>query len=510
MSFTQHLFGEFAVAIYHTQLQSLVLAQDCLGIVPLYYSVQGLGILFSSSIDNVSRGLRAENLDEEYIADYLCYGDHYGERTPFRSIGRLTPGISIEFRDGMLKRHRGWALDRITPVVYPDLRDYADELQHLVIAGVRAALPPKGTVLCEVSGGLDSSTVACTAARCCPSTRLHAMSYVYSESQSSDESLWSKRVIEKYGLTWHRLDVDSARPFTELPSHRFGQPYHAIVNGALHRTYTRILDHNKVDVVLTGVGGDGVLFGDGPEPFFLADMFRRGHFVEAWNILSEWTTESLYPRPLLYWWNRCVVAASLRRIQNLLIQDHPPKISWISKDYDLAKERNGKPRKSWVPARVSVAKSWFLERVMRSAAGLALRDYTNTMRADFRHPLMYLPLVKFMCGIPWELMFSPTQDRLLQRQAFAAILPPEVTLRTTKGGPDHAIYCGLESGEWGKAIRAGTQLAARGYIDQERWSAAVDLAKLGRCESIKHFKAAATLEVWLANLERADRNVKCR
>ena len=61
----------------------------------MYYHEHSRGIVFASHIDGiVSRGSGFQ-LDEEYIADYLCYGDHHGERTPYAEIRRLTPGTSI-------------------------------------------------------------------------------------------------------------------------------------------------------------------------------------------------------------------------------------------------------------------------------------------------------------------------------------------------------------------------------------------------------------------------------
>jgi asparagine synthase (glutamine-hydrolysing) len=508
----EHVFGEFTVAIYDTQAETLLLTQDCLGIVPLYYRVQPSGISFSSCIDDLSQELGQADLDEEYIADYLCFGDHHGERTPFKCISRLTPGISVHFRSGVLRRYRSWAFDHIRPIRHTDVRDYIDELQRLVTEGVKAALPSKGIALCEVSGGLDSSTVACIASRYVPPDRLHALSFVFSESRTADESLWSKAVIDACGLKWHRLDVDSARQFTELPSQRCGQPYHTMVNVAFNRAYSNILNSNNIEVVLTGAGGDGVLLGDGPEPFFFADMFWRGQLISVWKGLRQWARDSPEPRPFLYWWDRYVVAASVRRLQRLLIYDQPRKISWISSDYRLARSRNGAIRKTWVPNSAGVAQSWYLEQVMRSSKVVSLRDETNNMKAEFRHPLMYVPLVKFMCATPWELKFSPSQDRLWHRQAFADILPPEIVRRRTKGTPSQAVYSGLETGQWWKAIRAGNQMAARGYVNRERWTAAVDLARLGRCESIMHFKAAATLEVWLENLQgpASDRGNHCK
>jgi asparagine synthase (glutamine-hydrolysing) len=501
----EHVFGEFAVAIYDAQAETLVLAQDCLGIVPLYYRVQASSICFSPSIDGLAHELDQDDLDEEYIADYLCFGDHHGERTPFKCISRLTPGVSLRLRHGVMRRCRSWAFDHIEPIRCSDVREYSDELQRLVCAGVKAAMPGKGIALCEVSGGLDSSTVACVASRLFPRDRLHALSLVYSDSRTADESFWSQAVVQSCDIRWHRLNVDKVRPFTHLPTERCGQPYHTMVNAALTKAYSNILEANDIAVVLTGAGGDGVLLGDCPEPFFFADMFWRGRLVTVWKGLCQWARDSGGPHPLLYWWNRCVFTASSRRFRRLLIHDEPRRIPWISSRYRLTTSRNGRERKSWVPGNAGVAESWFLEQVIRSAKMLSLRDNMNSMRAEFRHPLMYVPLVRFMYAIPWDLKFSASEDRLLHRHAFAKILPPQVASRRSKGNPSQSTYTGLETGQWWKAIRRGTEMTRRGYLNSERWTAAVDLARLGRCESIMHFKAAATLEVWLDGLQRAAR-----
>ena len=497
----KHVFGEFALVIVDVEAKSILLTQDCLGLVPLYYRLNQSGIFFASCIEDLSHDLGYDDLDEDYIADYLCFGDHFGERTPFKQIKCLTPGISVYFNRVMLKKVKGWAFESITPICHGDLREYCEELKRLLTEGVKAALPPEGIALCEVSGGLDSSTIACVASGCFPRERLHALSYVYSESQTADESRWSKVVVDRCDIKWHQLDVDSVRPFTHLPDF-CSQPHHTMVNAAFNQAYRNILRENGIAVVLSGAGGDGVLLGDGPEPFYLADMFWKGQFIHVWKDLRDWARDSEEPGSIMYWLNRCVTTASANKLRGLLIQSCPRKISWLSADYLLGRDRNGRQRKTWVPSGAAgVAESWFLERVMRSAKVVSLRDYTNNIGVNFRHPLLYTPLVKFMCAIPWKLKFSSSQDRLLQRQTFAQILPPEIASRRSKGDPSQATYTGLESGDWWSAVREGTQLVSRDYVNKDSWTSAVDLARLGRCESIIHFKAAATLEVWLANLQ---------
>jgi asparagine synthase (glutamine-hydrolysing) len=502
LDLSRHVFGEYAAAIYDSSERLLLLAHDTLDILPLYYSEQKDAIMFASHLDALVGGGCPLSLDEEYIADYLCYGDHYGDRTPFSMIKRLPPGVAIVYRNGKVKMHRCWSITNPKSIRYSDTRDYADHFQALVTSAVKAAVPVSGTTWCELSGGLDSSTVSCTLARIRPSRPVSSLSYIYSESRRADESRWIRAVTEQYGLESYTVNGDVVRPFSELPAYFCAQPSHAMINAALHRACASVLSQNRVDVLLTGMGGDAVLFGDGPEPFYLADLLCRGRLIALARGMRIWSDGSKEGRPVRYWLARCAFTAAFRRFRHHLIQDHPPKISWLSSTYTDGRSRNGKRRRTWVPGAAGVADSWFLERVLRSANVVSGWEFVASTGAEFRHPLMYLPLVEFMRSIPWEMKFSPASDRALHRIAFADILPRVVAERVTKGGPDQAIYAGLdEDGPWLPLIGEAPYVCARGYLDSVRWRETIELARVGRCESVKHFKAAASLEVWLRQIE---------
>jgi asparagine synthase (glutamine-hydrolysing) len=500
--FARHVLGEYSVAIYDVSKRVLLLAHDALGIVPLYYRRDASGIAFASHLDLLVVRDGMQRIDEEYVADYLCYGDHYGERTPYLDVKRLELGIVIEYSARGLVRWKSWGLCVTSRIRYSDVRDYWDHLRTLVRASVEAAVPGDATTWCELSGGLDSSTVLGIVAQLGRKRGLRSISFVYPESRTADESDYIRAVVDKCGVTPAFLNADAARPFSALPRAFFAEPEHSYINLALHQTYNEILVENDVHFVLTGMGGDAVLFGDGPEPFFFGDLLLQGRMLALGRQAGRWADGSSEHRPARYWLERCAIKAMARRMRNRLIQDHPPRISWFAEHYVPGSERNGRPRKSWVPCQASVADSWFLERVLRSANVVSFWNLRASMRAEFRHPLLSVPLVEFMCAIPWEVKFSPSSDRVLQRVAFQDILPEMVARRETKGSPDQAIYTGFEaSATWQRLLTDRAQIVERGYIDHTRWIDAVRLATVGRCESIKHFKAAATLEIWLRQLD---------
>lgn len=495
--------GEYAAAIYDASKRSLFLAHDTLGIIPLYYRESRDEIVFASHLDSIAPRGSGFKLDEEYIADYLSCGDHHGDRTPYSQIKRLAAGVSVTYVGGALRRHNCWLISEKAPLLYRNPGDYEAQLRALIKEAVDTAIPTQGVTWCELSGGLDSSTVMTSAVQTKRAQGLHAVSFVYPDSRTADESNWIRIAAGCCGVPSCTVNGDTVRPFSEFPSGFSAQPYHALINAARYRLYGSLLDQHSVSVVLTGMGGDATLLGDGPEPYFLADLLRRGRWIAFLRTLRRWIEECPEKRPALYWLRRCVAIPSLRRLKNRIIQDQPPKISWLANDYQRGARRNGKPRRSWVPSNpADVAESWFLERLLRCSNIVSLWDYTDSMRVQFRHPLMYLPLIEFMLSIPWDIKLGPSVDRTLQRRAFAHVLPPKIVQRTTKAGPDQAIYAGLGgSKQWLRLLTETPLISQRGYVDKVRWARAVELAKVGRCESIKHFVAAATLEFWLRQLE---------
>jgi asparagine synthase (glutamine-hydrolysing) len=121
---------------------------------------------------------------------------------------------------------------------------------------------------------------------------------------------------------------------------------------------------------------------------------------------------------------------------------------------------------------------------------------------EFRKPLLYRPLVEFMMSIPWDQKLLPDQDRVLQRRALKGVLPERIRQRQGKGDLAGTYSEGLRNAKgWLELLLNRPRIVERGYVDHRLWSEAVTRARYGRSSSERHFLAAATLEVWLRQLE---------
>lgn len=493
------VLGEYAVAVFNKQRSSLFLTHDSLGLVPLFYSERPDGLAFASHLHDLVLLTGIQDLDEEYIADYLATCSVISARTPYAHIRRLLRGQSLHWINRRISVRKTWDITTIQPIFLGSDGEYEERLRVLLREGVAAALRSDGKVWSELSGGLDSSSVVSVAAQSGDS-RLSALSIVYSSSRSADESEWMKLVVQHYGLAWHTIDADQSRPFSELPQGFCAEPISASPAAGLCRRYQALAESNGVRVMLTGYGGDQVFCGDSPKPFYLADSlpFRLRHLLTA---LRDWQASDAAKRSMTYHFVKNVLQPFLcywtHRSLSSPLGTVPP--SWIHPDYLGAMRLDKRSARQMAPRCRSVGEQYFAERIWRSQF-TAGDECTQSF--EFRYPLLYRPLVEFMLAIPWEQRLQPGQDRYLQRRALKGILPEMVRQRKDKAGPAEAELEGLRNkSPWTDLFLIRPRIVERRYVDARLWREAVNQARFGRIASMRHFVATATMEVWLRQLE---------
>ena len=156
--------GIFAFAVWEKNACRLFLARDRIGVKPLFYRVDGDGLIFASEIKTILAcpGIRAE-LDREGAMQLLMLGPG---RMPgsgvFRGIRELEPGCRGYYEEARLRIDRYWRLrDREHTDSFPQT---VEKVRWLVLDAIRRQMVsdvPIGTFL---SGGLDSSLISAVCA----------------------------------------------------------------------------------------------------------------------------------------------------------------------------------------------------------------------------------------------------------------------------------------------------------------------------------------------------------
>jgi asparagine synthase (glutamine-hydrolysing) len=492
------VFGEYALALFDEERDSLLLTHDALGAQALFSATTPEGLLFAASLEDILAATGIRELDEEYFADFLA-GLEVEERTPYRHIRRIRQGYALLVQGNSVREFRDYDPAGVEPLRLTNAAEYEERCRALVIEGVSASLPRTGKTWCELSGGLDSSTVVSVAAGALK-TGVDTFSIVFSRSHRADESRWIEAVLGAYPLPSHRIDADSVPPFSVLPDCFYAEPTGAHITTAYNRARKALLREHAVEVVLTGSSGDAVFAGDSPDPFYIADeLFRRPS--RALDELHRWQRSG--QRSFGYWFAAYALRPRLQRLTNKSIAAIPPPAQWIRPEYSKQWQLERRSEGRRIPG-LSIGDEYFWQRVVRGALRASRAHPAPHEPCAYRNPLLYLPLVEFMAAVPWREKMQPGEDRPLQRRALRGLLPEATRLRRGKRGPTQALLAGFcSSDKWANLLTHRSALVERGYIDAALWRKAVDLARAGACESIPGFLQACILEAWFAMLDRA-------
>lgn len=174
------LIGEFALAGYDTAERQLVLARDHMGTIGLFFH-QAPGVFaFATHMRSLLDLPFIEGrLDEDALADDLLYNASVVDGTLWRGIDRVpTAGLAV-FRPGAgVHKSRYWQPVPAQPIRFSRDEEYIEAARALLDQAVRDRLPAQGPVVCQLSGGLDSSAVAATAARLRPGQSVETLTQV--------------------------------------------------------------------------------------------------------------------------------------------------------------------------------------------------------------------------------------------------------------------------------------------------------------------------------------------
>lgn len=200
----------------------------------------------------------AQALNPDAIALYLVFGYVPSPFAIWSGVEKLPPGHTMLWRarQGVIQTRCYWSPPDQSAERTPDV----EEMESLIDAAVDAHLLSNVPLGVFLSGGLDSSLVASSAARLNPDTTLSAVSIGFPGSQD-DEAGVAEETAGIIGLDWEKLDL----------SGELAEQHHNAAFAALDEPYSfsAIVTQNAVSslaaqrnkVMLSGDGGDEVFGG---------------------------------------------------------------------------------------------------------------------------------------------------------------------------------------------------------------------------------------------------------
>jgi asparagine synthase (glutamine-hydrolysing) len=155
----QDLEGMFAFAFYDKKSNCIILARDFLGKKPLYFHLNKDYFIFSSQLNLIKKCLSKVSIDKNSLTNYLVMGYTTDPFTIYEEIEAVNPGEYIIFD---INSHRIIRRENFFPKSIKILSD--QNLRQKITNAIETRVNGHNSFAISLSGGLDSSIIALTAA----------------------------------------------------------------------------------------------------------------------------------------------------------------------------------------------------------------------------------------------------------------------------------------------------------------------------------------------------------
>lgn len=421
LDFPNHLNGQFAIALYDHRLRQLLLVRDQIGICPLFYTQVGHQIVFASEIKGILEYPGVERkLNLKAVDQLLNFPGIVSPTTFFQGIHALEAGHMLRLQVGQeMENLEYWDLQ-----YGPEEEDmgeayYVERLQELLKQAISRRLIADVPIGFYISGGLDSSMVACYIGK-----YMLDSAYSFSAEIGSgdlDESRFQKLVRECVGSTHYVTKVTEAEIWEYLSQ----VVYQA--ESAVKESYdvaafllSDLVRRSPAKAVLTGQGSDEFFCG---YVGYMVDQFR---FMQKKTMTQEECecNERLWGDPYFRF------ERNHPQIHSIHAQLYHPDVrgEW-DKFSALAKSPLNLGR---VKGLTDARRRSYIDYKLRLSDHL-LGEHGDRMFAvhsvEGRHPFLDMELLNFVITIPDKYKLNGTDEKYILKKAGKGIVPDEILNR---------------------------------------------------------------------------------
>jgi asparagine synthase (glutamine-hydrolysing) len=456
--FTTYLNGDLALALFDPAKKKLLLARDSLGVRPLYYCRCSSGFLFASEVKALLTHPEVEaRPDEEDFAVFLV-----GNRvvkpgaTFFRDISGVVPGHSVTVTQAGIKVCRYWDFDTTRQLNLKSPSEYAEAFRHHFQIAIRRRLRSAYPVAVSLSGGLDSSSIFCTAEsmrRDAPTEfpPLEGYSYVSEAGIPSDEIRYVCEIERMYGVSVHRIPMGEPG-FLAAAEQEVWHAESPLLDGQWNGTsaYLNAIQRGGSRLRLTGHWADQMLCYEA----YLLDLFKTLRWRTIFRHLKEydyWNSDvpaGYFQRQFLRTLLRLSVPKGLlgpirelRRMQFPRLQDR-----WYSSTMLELASRSANQNRSRARFVSSHARSLYEE--ARSSYHVLCMEWNNKIACahglETAFPFLDRDLIGFLMAIPPVFAGSGGVSKGILRSAIQDVVPALLLNRRDKADFTHRVNRGQE------------------------------------------------------------------
>jgi len=438
----EKLLGDFAFAIWDACKRQMFCARDHFGVRPFYYYCADSALVFASEIKALwSLAGVPRRLNEEMIAYYMVTILEETNTTFYKDIAKLSPGHSVTIGDAGMQIRAYWALDISQEIRLGSDEEYAEEFRALFFEAVRCRLRSAFPVGSMLSGGMDSSSIVCTAREILAqrgTSGLHTFSAIFPTLTQCDERGFIDAVVKQGGLEPHYVHADELNPlddFERVLWHQDGAFWSP--NQFMHLALFATAQKQGVRVVLDGIDGDTVV---SHGIAYLRELTSARRWRNLWTEISGLSRNFQEP-PHYYISRHCIVPFvpySVRKVWRTFRGGNRPWWATIvnpefSERINLVDHVHSDTIAFRSPARTAREDQWQKLTNCLQATTLEEADKAALMfSVRPSYPFYDKRLVEFCLALPPEQKLRDGWSRFILRRAMDKLLPHEIQWRGGK------------------------------------------------------------------------------
>lgn len=196
--FAGKLNGSFLAVVYDLKKKELLLVNDRVGSLPVYFWTGTKQVLFATEVKAILESERVERVvDDASVMDYFTHGYMLGDKTFIRGIKLLSYGSMLVLSgEGLILKHY-WSPKYEEEESMSD-EEYSERLKSLLAESVERQLGGGHILGVSLSGGFDSRVISGLARRMRPELRLPQITFAY--DLNCDDARIARKVSKRLGV----------------------------------------------------------------------------------------------------------------------------------------------------------------------------------------------------------------------------------------------------------------------------------------------------------------------
>jgi asparagine synthase (glutamine-hydrolysing) len=457
----KYLVGDFAFVIWNEKKKELFCARDHVGKRTLYYYYSKdvfafctvMKPLFIINDDKI-------NLNERWITDFLSLNgilhETEFEETVYKDIYQVPPAHSITInREGFSKKLYWNPLIEVQPLYLKTDEEYDEAFRKVFFEAVHCRLRSTNDVGVMLSGGLDSGSVACVAAKKLSkqNKRLKAFSSVpigeYKNKSTKhyifDESEYIEAISNYSGnidVNYFRCEGKDSLINIDHFIYMLEQPYKVMQNTFWINEIMESASQSGCKVILNGHFGNSTISA-GSFDVHARTLFRKGKLLTLLKEVKQFSSEmdesanrigKVLIKTFLPFKLRKTVYRKLYKnhdkfssviVNPNLILKWSVESRFDKDNYNqiISKYYNFYESKKYLVNNLAFSHIGAIDTKMSLVNGISLRDPTRDKR-----------VIEFCLSLDYDQFVRNGQERHLIRRAMEGILPDKVRLNTSRMG----------------------------------------------------------------------------